>query len=920
MRVSLVLAAVALAGCPAPKSTAPTIVVVKTPIETPPPPVIPPALEPPQPALRLPKNFVPTGYRARLDVDPAKPGFAGRIAITGNVAERSSVIWLHGHHLAMKTAWATQGDHPYDERDAGGPQLAVEAVGEELLRLRADRPLEPGVWTLVLDYDGELDLVSTAGAFKQTVAGKSYVYTQFESTFARRVFPCVDEPDSKVPWQLTLDVPHALVAVSNTLVAKESPLGTDRKRVEFGTTRPLPAYLVAFGVGPFAVIDAGRTRTNQPIRVVALDGRAADAEWAVKTTAHVVELLEDYFGTPYPYEKLDMLAIPITAGFGAMENAGLVTFRETLILQDHPSRARQHTWVIVAGHELAHQWFGDLVTTAWWDDIWLNEGFAEWMEQKVTTSFDPSWHDELATLETRDGALAADALVTARKIRQPIESEDDIVNAFDSITYDKGASVLAMFERYVGPDVFQRGIRAYLAEHAWGNATSADLVASLSKAAGVDLAAAFATFLDQPGAPELSLACSAGKLEVVQQRFVPPGASAAPAQKAWILPMCIAYAKAGKRAQTCALLDGPTHTFALDASTCPRWVAANDDGHGYYRVAYTEQQVAALRDEAWPLLTPSDRHDIFFNTVAGAAAGKLPLQLALSFVPRMLVDSSRFSVAQAVALPVDLDRLVPDELRGKYEAWLRQSFGLAEAQTAIVPKEGEDLDAEGMRGALVDAVGWYGRDPKIVDEAVELAKHWRTLPQSIRQQVVALAADAKQEDFDRFLQELHTERDQQHRLELLDALGRVRDPQRYARVLELVVDPTLDLRETLALLRTATSAAQHALVQQFYVAHEADLVKRMPIDEVANPIADLSSIFTDTCRADKRDEMAAQARLHFAKVPGGERVVRQGIEEMDQCIARRKVLEPEVRGWLTGVKIPKPPVTTTKKPPAKQKK
>jgi hypothetical protein len=366
------------------------------------------------------------------------------------------------------------------------------------------------------------------------------------------------------------------------------------------------------------------------------------------------------------------------------------------------------------------------------------------------------------------------------------------------------------------------------------------------------------------------------------------------------------------------LLDGPTHTFAFDAKTCPRWIAANDDGHGYYRVAYTEQQLAALRDEAWPLLTPSDRHDIFFNTVAGAAIGKLPLQLALSFVPRMLVDSSRFSIAQAVALPVGLDTLVPDELRGKYEAWLRQSFGLAEAQTAFVPKEGEDIDVEGTRGELLDAVGWYGRDPKVVDEALELAKHWRGLAQAIRQEAVTLAVDAKQDDFDRFVAELHREPDRTRRQELLKALGAVRDPQRYARVLELVADTSLDLRETLVLLETATTPAQHALVQQFYVAHEAELVKRMPTDEAANPIADLSSIFTDTCRAEKRDEMAAQARLHFAKFPGGERVVRQGIEEMDQCIARRKLLEPEVRGWLTGVKIPKP-APPAKKPPVKKK-
>ena len=919
MRLSVVAAVIALAGCPAPKGTHQNIVVVTKPIVVPPVVVIPPALEPPQPVLRLPKNFVPTGYRARLEIDPAKTGFTGSIAITGNISEPSSVIWLHGHHLKVASAYASHGDHPYDERNTGDPLFAVEVVGEELLRLRADRPLDAGAWTVVLAYEGEYDLVSTAGPFKQIVAAKPYIYTQFEATYARRAFPCVDEPDSKVPWQLTLDVPRALVAVSNTAVAKDAPLGTERKRVEFGTTKPLPAYLIAFGVGPFAIIDAGKTRTNQPIRIIALDGRSADTEWAAKTTGRLVEILEDYFGTPYPYEKLDMLSIPLTVGFGAMENAGLITFTETLILQDHPSRARQHAWVLVAGHELAHQWFGDLVTTAWWDDIWLNEGFAQWMEHKVTMSFDPSWHDELAIVSTRDSALGADSLVTARQIRQPIEKPDDILTAFDSITYDKGASVLAMFETFVGPDAFQRGIRAYLAEPAWGTATSADLAAAISKAAGKDLAAAFATFLDQPGAPELTVSCTAGKLTLAQARYVPPGAAVAATQKPWILPVCVSYGQDGKRAQACTVLDGATGTLALDPRTCPRWVAVNSDGHGYYRVAYTAQQITALRDEGWAQLSSTERHDIFFNTEAGTTLGKLPLQLALSLVPRMLVDNTRFSIGQAVSLPIGMDALVPDELRGKYEAWLRATFGLAQAKAGFVPKSTDELDVEGARSELSGAVAWFGRDPKLVDEALEIAKTWRDAPQAIRPFVVAVAVDAKQDEFDRFVAVVHSETDRQRRSEIFGALGSVRDARRYGQALELIADTTLDIRETLWLLFQATTPAQRAIAQQFYLAHEAELQKRMPADEATSPMASLSYIFTGTCRAEKRDEMVKLATDHFAKMPGGELVVKQAIEGMDQCIARRKLLEPEVRGWLTGVKIakPAPPKSPAKAPKKK---
>ena len=909
MRRALAVVVVVLGGCPAPKGATDSITVVTRPVVPPPVVVVPAALEPPEPTLRLPKNFVPTGYHARLELDPVKRGFSGSIAISGKVSEASSVIWLHGHHLRVTGLVATQGD-PFGSRIADEPQLAVEAVGDELLRVRTSRPLAAGEWTLLLDMQGDYDLLDTAGAFKQVVAGDPYVYSQFEATYARRVFPCVDEPDSKVPWTLTLDVPTRLVAVANAPVATETELGNGTKRIAFATTRPLPAYLVAFAVGPFELIDAGHTRTNQPIRVVALKGRARSTAWAVQTTGRLVEILEDYFGTPYPYPKLDLLAIPLTVGFGAMENAGLISFTETLLLQDAPSQERKAAWIRIAGHELAHQWFGDLVTTAWWDDIWLNEGFANWMQAKVAAKFDPSWHAEIASVDMRNTALEADALTTARRVRQPIATSDDILNVFDRITYDKGASVLGMLETYVGPDVFQRGVRAYLDKHTWGNATSADLAVAISEAAGRDVTAAFGTFLDQPGAPELTTSCAAGKVTFAQRRYVPPGSGAVVDQKPWILPVCAAFEKAGKRAEACTLLEGPTGV--LDAGkSCPRWIEANAQGRGYYRVAYTASQLTALRDEGWAQLSGAERHDVFFNATNGARLGKLPLQLALSLAPRLLVDNNRFAVGDATALGLQLDWLVPDELRPKYEAWLRGTFGLAIAKVGIVPQETDDLDAERERGELIEAVVWMGKDGKLVDEAVALSKTWRDQPAATRSVIARIAADAKTDDYARLLADVHTVKDRARRGELLTALAAVRDAKRYAQVVELTSDTTLDLRETIWLLYAAHTAAQRAVAQPYFLAHEAELMKRLPADETAGPLAVLSVIFTGTCEASKRDEMATLATQHFAKLAGGERVVAQNIEAMDQCIAQRKLLEPEVRGWLTGVKIP----TAPKKPP-----
>ncbi|MGH2901215.1 MAG: M1 family metallopeptidase, partial [Solirubrobacteraceae bacterium] len=417
----LFVAAGAACGSSSPAVTVPAPVVKSegAAVDKPAAPAEPGGLAPAQPTLRLPRNFLPTGYAARLDLDPSKAGFEGSIQIAGNVSEPSRVIWLNARKLTVHKAVAQR---------TGQPDVALTATprGEDFLELRAPRALDAGAWTLAIDYAGEFDALNTAGAFKQTVGDASYVYSQFEAVYARRAFPCFDEPDNKVPWKLTLDVPKQLVAVNNAPQLSESPLDGGKKRVEFGVTKPLPSYLVAFGVGPFEVVDAGKTKRGTPVRIVTLAHRAADAAYAAKTSARVIDLLEEYFGAPYPYEKMDMLTIPITVGFGAMENAGLITYTETSVLFDAKASKERHLrWIAVAAHELAHQWFGDLVTMAYWDDIWLNEGFASWMGRKIVARFEPAWREDQGELNTRDSALDNDSLVTARQIRQPIVKQDD---------------------------------------------------------------------------------------------------------------------------------------------------------------------------------------------------------------------------------------------------------------------------------------------------------------------------------------------------------------------------------------------------------------------------------------------------------------------------------------------------------------
>jgi len=911
-RSLLALVVVGLAGCPQKQ------VVTPPEIAKPPPPVAKDAASQ-IPTLRLPRNFTPTSYAARLDIDPAKSGFDGSIAITGVVDQRSSVIWLHGWHLTVQRATATKGKEEIS--------ITVAPKGEDLLQLTPASPLDPGEWTLMMDYAGELDLSSTAGAFKQVVNGDAYVYTQLEALYARRVFPCLDEPDNKVPWKLTLDVPAKLVAVSNTPIASEAPIAGNKRRVEFAQTKPLPTYLVAFGVGPFEIVDGGKTKTGTPVRILTLAKRGAEGAYAAKTSAKLLELTEDWFGTPYPYEKLDMLAIPLTVGFGAMENAGLITWSETLIQIDPKSgsKARQSVWIWVAAHEIAHQWFGNLVTMKFWDDIWLNEGFANWMETKTAQKFDPAGHGADRDLEQRNGALAADSLVSARQIRQPINTVDDVLSAFDGITYNKGASVLRMFEQYVGPDVFQKGVREYLSAKAYGNATSADFAAAISKAANKDVSTAFATFLDQPGAPELvvSQTCTGTpSLAIEQRRYLPVGAPPPSATKPWIIPVCVTYEKQGKRAQACTLVEKPSAQLALDQ--CPRWVMPNTNGAGYYRVAYTAAQLISLRDEAWPELTWNERRAIFNDVVVASSQGKVPLMLALSFVPKMVVGNDRFTLPPALGFPAGFDKWVPSDLRPKFEYYLRTMFGPGALAVGLSPKDDDTLDTEDMRAALIGTVAWTARDPKLVEQAVALAEKWRDLPQSTRGLILDIAVDAKPEIFAKILKDLRTEPDRNRRDEMFGALAGVRDPKRQAEALALILDPKVDIRESIEMVQKSALPENQTVARQFWKDHSKAILARLPVDGTAGPAAAYAYLFTEACRADLRDEITAYVRKEFESLGGGKRVVDQAIETMNQCIAKRALVEPELRGWLTGVKIakdkPKDEAKPEKKTPAEKKK
>ncbi|RPI17443.1 MAG: M1 family peptidase, partial [Acidobacteriales bacterium] len=612
------------------------------------------------PKLMLPATVTPLSYEAELRLTPGVDEFDGQVRIDVEIRQATATVWLHAKELTLKRV------------RVGGSAATVNSAPNDFVALTVDEILQPGPTRITLDYTGKMSLVLTDGIFHQQYKGDWYTFTKFEPVTARRAFPCFDEPAFKTPWQLTVRVPSGLKAFSNTPVESETNEDDGTKSVRFARTKPLPTYLVALAVGPFDVVDAGAIgRNRSPARIIVPRGRAVEAAYAAENTPKAVQLLEEYFGMAYPYEKLDQVVVPITTSWGAMENAGLIAYGQSLLVKPNEDtitrqRARLNTMV----HEIAHQWFGNLVTMQWWDDIWLNEGFASWIASKLVDQWHPEWKGRTSAVAGANSAKVSDSLVSARKVRQTIETPGDIGLAFDGITYVKGAALLRMFENWLGEDKFRKGIQAHLARHAWKSATTDDLLAALSGAAGRDVSAGFSSFLDERGVPLLTanVRCDGQRpmLELGQARFVPLGSTGSEKGR-WRLPVCIRW----NGGRECVELSAERQRFELKIATaCPEWFYANENGAGYYRVIHQGPWPDRLMADGARLSNP-EMVALLQDVQALATSGKVDAGRALA-IGKHFSDSTDYDVlTAAIRIGASLSPFVPNDLLPNYARFLR---------------------------------------------------------------------------------------------------------------------------------------------------------------------------------------------------------------------------------------------------------
>jgi cytosol alanyl aminopeptidase len=863
------------------------------------------AEQPPKLRLAEVQSVSPTRYRAELSLDPDKPQFSATIQIGLDVQKPLETLWLNATSLAVEEASLT----------AAGKTWVAKAFtgGTDFLGLHFEAAIPAGPVDLRIRYTGSVRQDSS-GVFRAEDLGNRYILTQFEATYARAAFPCFDEPSYKVPWQLTLRVPERDKAVSNTPVARETSEGDARKYV-FKETKPLPSYLIAFGVGPFEFVDAGSAgKKHVPVRIVVPKGRSGEAKYAAEVTATILTRLEDYFGIPYPYEKSDQVAVP--ALFGAMENAGMVAYEQRMLLAKPASDSiqRQRRYATVAAHELAHQWFGDLVTTAWWNDLWLNEAFATWMEEKLVAEWKPEWKTRLGDVQSMLAAERADSLVSARKIRQEIASQGDIDNAADSITYDKGAAVIGMFERWVGPDEFRKGVRSYLERYSFRNATAGDFLDALSSSSKKNVTKAFATFLDQPGVPLLSVALDCGGktpvLHLSQSRYVPVGSQSPPGQL-WNIPVCMRYGTASPTSNgqpACTLLTQAKTDWPLaGARSCPQWVEANADAHGYYRVDYQAGLMAALTGGDIPArLNAAERTEIMGSVRAMAAGGKLPAAEALRLAEKLHDDPERNVVSSALAAALSIqDNLVSEDLLPNYRRYLLRNFQSRAHELGWTGRPGETDDVRLLRPDLLSAVATTGGDEELARQARELAERWlkdrgALSPEMVSTVLTTAAYHGDSALHGQLVAEVENTQDRQEQQQLIRALASFRDRNLLESGLEEVLAGRIPLRDALTLLVNSgfQSPNTRNVPFDFLQAHFDQLMAGNPSIMGLSLGAVLPNVGRSFCDAVSRRELVAFFSPLTKKYDGAQHNLDETLETVDQCIALVAAQGASVREFL----------------------
>ena len=842
-------------------------------------------------AQRLPEVATPENYKLTFTPDLEKATFAGDETISIRVLKPTSEITLNAADIDFEKVTVTSG--------ASTQQAKVTPEKDkEMVVLTVEKPLSAGAATLHIVYSGTLNSEMRGLYIGKDDQGRKYASSQFESTDARRAFPSFDEPAYKATFDITAVADNGQVAISNQKVISDTPGPGGKHTVRFATTAKMSSYLAALVVGNFEYIEG--EADGIPIRVYSTPGKKEMGKFALETAEHVLSYYDKYFNIKYPYGKLDLIGIPDFSA-GAMENTGCITFREVILLIDekHGSVGLKKEIASVIAHEMAHQWFGDLVTMKWWDDVWLNEGFATWMSSKPIAAWKPEWNVNLDDVIDTGRTLNTDSLANTRPIHQAAETPGQIMELFDGIAYGKAASVLRMLEAYLGEETFRAGVNAYIQQHQYANATADDFWSAQAKTSKKPVDRIMPTFVKQAGVPIINVKSQCSRntttVELDQQRYYYDREKFQAANdQLWQVPLCM---KSSSGENKCELLTRKQESFTLPG--CSTWVLANAGATGYYRAGYQPDAVRAFARDAESKLSPEERIALQTDIWASVRVGREPVGDYLAFAQGLENDRSR-AVLEGVLRQLNFigRYLVTDGDRESYRVWLEQYL------TPMLKDIGEEARASDtdeqktLRAQLFHALGYDARNPEILAQARKIADEALKSPASVDREfaftALALAALNGDEAFyDRLMAALKNAKSPEEYYMYVFTLPQFSDPKLVQRTLDYAVSTEVRSQDALGLIsRVMGNPAGEKLAWDFVRQHWT------AIEKSGGPFASAEVIgATDSfCNATSRDEVAEFYSAH--KIEAAERTYRQSIERINNCVDLKSQQEPKLASWL----------------------
>ncbi len=860
---------------------------------------------------QLPKHWQPTHYQLDLTINPDLAEFFGQVSIDLQINQPRNHYYFHGNLLTVSKTVLLDSKG----KEHIGKYEQVDQSG--VVRLSFDEVIPVGKARVTVQYSAAFN-EALEGLYRVTDDGLNYAFTQFEAVSARLAFPGFDEPAFKVPFDVSITAPANMHTVANTRLVKTN-LSQERQdyvKSVFATSEPLPTYLLAFAVGEFDIVEwpdlpatAVRDHTV-PLRGIATKGKGTDFEYALQHTQEILEILEEYFQIPYPYDKLDLIAVPDFT-FGAMENAGAITYREQyLLLGENPSVSQIKSFSSIHAHELGHQWFGNYVTPYWWNDIWLNEAFATWITYTTLQKLYPNIGYEESILKRAVYAMRNDSLRSARQIRQPIASNHDIDSAFDGITYSKGAAVLDMMNHFIGPEDFQEGLQNYMQKHAWKNAHVDDFIAAIaekSKNLPFDqIKSSFNSFLEQNGIPMLNVALSCKQgvnvVAVRQSRYLPAG-SEGQRNRMWEVPACFTYTVKDEQQRYCRLIDESSMEFDLPGVGCAAYVMPNADGSGYYRFN-TEDDWKTFYDHSDDFTTKEmmSINDSFF---AALDADQINLIDFFAIAPQLI----EFDEKDIIEAPMSIIKYLDDRIVADTDKILLQKTAKELYQgvlTQVLEREQlSELEVE-LKRNLISFMAQTVEDSQWQASLIAIAKKYtgfqgskRINEEGVDVNLIGTAMEVAGENLGKGFHEhvkslLKMTTDGIRRDYLLSAISTTKDPELLTALRNWSLTDDVRNNEMFSVLwpQIYDSEVQDDLWH--WAQDNINGIKSRLSTSVQGRLPVFGKGF---CTAEKRDELKAFFEPIVESLSGGPRYLAQTIESIDQCIVKKARLAQQWDDW-----------------------